>query len=249
MSDLNNSLDRFQAFQKLPVEIRLIIWDLSIDKRRIVQIQRHVSSEVDTQDHTKGWKIVSACTPLALWVNHESRTYALKSYRLLFPPGTNSNLYINDLDSLYLFTPPFEDNDEHDIYRMWLADGEMELACVYLCKYGMMTSIMMDYKHLCYGSEDFDISADHEDNTMLADAWAESLYILADLISLTFLRNGDTELLHGQRQISQPTPIPTVLDRLLRQFRSQLYKVDGLEEEEVPFPSITICGSSREIQE
>jgi len=245
MSDLNNSLDQFQFFQKLPPEIRLIIWDLDINERRILQIQRHVSSTADKKDHTKGWKIVSACTPSILWTNRESRSHALKSYRLLFPLGTNSNLYINDrLDSLYLFTPPYEDIDEDNIYNMWMAEGEMELACVYLCKYGMMKAIVMDYKHLCYGDEDLDISADH------AKRWAHSLYSLEDLVLLTFLRDGDTELLQGQRQISPPTPIPKAFDVLLRQYRSESYRIDGLKEDkEMPFPSITICDFSRKIQE
>ncbi|KAL5325350.1 hypothetical protein ACEPPN_006475 [Leptodophora sp. 'Broadleaf-Isolate-01'] len=245
MSYLNNLLDQFQFFPRLPVEIRLIIWDFVINERRILQIQRHVST-ADKEDHTKGWKVVSACTPSILWTNCESRNHALNSYRPLFSFETNSNLYISDrLDSLYLVTPRYEvidDNNVDNIYDMWHAGGEMELACVYLCKYSMITSIVMDYKHLCYGEEDLDISTGH------AEAWAYTIYELADLVSLIFLRNGDIELLHGQRQISQPTSIPTAFDSLLRQARSQLYKVDSSEEEEVPFPSITIC-DFRRIQE
>ena len=245
MSYPKKSLDQFGFFQKLPAEIRLIIWDLVINERRMLQIQRRVSSTADKGDHTKGWKIVSASTPSILRTNRESRNHALKHYRLLFPLEMNSNLYINDrLDSLYLFTPPYEviDVDEDHIYDMWTEEGEMELACVYLCRYGMMTSIVMDYKHLCYGDSELEISADH------AQRWAWSINGIAHLNTLTFLRNGDIELINGQRQISQPTSIPTVFDRLLRQCFSQLKEDDSLEEE-VPFPLITICDSFRRIQE
>lgn len=247
MSYPKKSLDQFGFFQKLPAEIRLIIWDLVINERRMLQIQRRVSSTADKEDHTKGWKIVYASTPSILRTNRESRNHALKHYRLLFPLEMNSNLYINDrLDSLYLFTPPYEvtDSDEDPISDMWEEDGEMELACVYLCRYGMMTSIAMDYKHLCYGDSELEISADH------AQRWAWTIRGIAhlNLNTLTFLRHGDIELTNGQRQISQPTSIPTVFDRLLRQCFSQLKEDDGLEEE-VPFPLITICDSFRRIEE
>jgi len=245
MSYPKKSLDQFGFFQKLPAEIRLIIWDLVIDERRMLQIQRRVSSTADKGDHTKGWKIVYASTPSILRTNRESRNHALKYYRLLFPLEMNSNLYINDrLDSLYLFTPPYEvtDVDEDPIHDMWKVDGEMDLACVYLCRYGMMTSIVMDYEHLCYGDGELEISPEH------AQRWAWSIRGIAHLNTLTFLRNGDVELTDGQRQISQPTSIPTVFDRLLRQCFSQLKEDDGLEEE-VPFPLITICDSFRRIEE
>jgi len=130
----------------------------------MLQIQQRVSSTADKGNHTKGWKIVYASTPSILQINRESRNHALKCYRLLFPLEMNSNLYINDrLDSLYLFTPPYEitNVDEDPIHNMWKENGEMELTYVYLYKYGMITFIVMDYKHLYYSDNKLKISAKH----------------------------------------------------------------------------------------
>ncbi|TAQ88922.1 hypothetical protein B7494_g2750 [Chlorociboria aeruginascens] len=173
----NHRLHEFRPFQRLPKDVRLMIWDLTVDGGRILGVRRELSLTVDKMDHTKGWKVISTRTPSLLWINRESRAHALKIYRLLLPPEMDRNLYVNDkVDSVCFLTPlDEEDNDDDVIYSIATVDGEMELACTYPPDHGKRKAPMIDYMHLDHGATKPNLYMDH------AEYWA------------AVLRHGDIE--------------------------------------------------------
>ncbi|KAH8804593.1 hypothetical protein F5884DRAFT_796609 [Xylogone sp. PMI_703] len=88
---------QFHLFPKLPIEIRALIWQMSIDEERLVEVYPTT---------TKGWR---APIPPILHVCMESRALGLKNYELAFSgkdPDTGklcpARIYFNfDHDTLY----------------------------------------------------------------------------------------------------------------------------------------------------
>lgn len=76
------TLTTFTCFGMLPAELRVRVWKLTYPGPRIIQLYRRYD---DPRDKSGGFKF-SAWTPLpiALHVNAESRTEALRTYTLCF---------------------------------------------------------------------------------------------------------------------------------------------------------------------
>ncbi|KAH7125068.1 hypothetical protein B0J13DRAFT_647296 [Dactylonectria estremocensis] len=85
----------FPLFSKLPTELRLKIWNLSLPPRRIVPILYNTkslsfASRLQTPHPSQSGCTSSASIPANLHVCHESRLRAMRSYQLCF--GVTRNL-------------------------------------------------------------------------------------------------------------------------------------------------------------
>ena len=76
--------ESFTLFPKLPIELRLRIWRLTFPPSRVLKIPV-VPSRPSLQ------RQLSACNPVALFVNHESRSEALRLYRPLMRHSDNAS--------------------------------------------------------------------------------------------------------------------------------------------------------------
>lgn len=97
-------LDTFTCFPKLPLELRLKIWALTI-RRRILTIKPCLE-ELESRFQTRPYLIKArvARQPALLHVNFESRQVALQHYKLAFKSVlSNGPVFFNyQLDGLYL---------------------------------------------------------------------------------------------------------------------------------------------------
>jgi hypothetical protein len=80
--------DTFTNFTKLPIELRLIVWDLTFERGKSVHRRRDIGIFPGASGHLR---VMGGVMPLALHFNHESRRETLRHYRLLFdcPPSPN----------------------------------------------------------------------------------------------------------------------------------------------------------------
>jgi hypothetical protein len=89
----NRSLQSFSLFSKLPTELRIIIWQLTLESR-VIEIEF---------DKFRGF-FTRVSTPVALRVSRDSRNATITRYppcfgNVIYPPRTVFNF---DLDTLYL---------------------------------------------------------------------------------------------------------------------------------------------------
>lgn len=215
-------------WNKLSVEIRLNIRDLVINEGRLVVVQRNTEEKLD---NWKGWKVPTRKTASILHVNHESRQYAMKSYKLLFPSSTEHYLYINSSDIVYLLTPPLPEVSYLDpvIDEMWELEGEMNLAAQYLCKDQHSINLAVDLVHMYLGHSY--MTSDEPDENLrasYAQTWAENLSAssLRHLQKLVFIRNGDQILGGVSKTMSTAawtlSPIPIGLETDLQNIYRQM---------------------------
>jgi hypothetical protein len=215
----------FSYFKKLPLELRLRIWELGVEARTLI-IQRDVP-EAEWWDHTRGWKILMPHTPAILHVDRESRSYATTSHRKLLPASMKHNPYFNPhLDTVYLCTPPysiairhtfFEDNFGGVVDRMWNMDGEMESATGYLCNEGGVKSLALDLIHLGFGLPPQLMRWQTDD----AKHWVDCLCRISSLKRLVFIEDGGARLTGGQDTSYElmstaarlPKPFQSILDK------------------------------------
>jgi hypothetical protein len=71
----------FPRFLHLPSEIRLIIWEIATDARRIITIDHNYPSDTAITR-----RLVREGVPVLLSVCHESKQFALKKYQSVFTP-------------------------------------------------------------------------------------------------------------------------------------------------------------------
>jgi len=103
----NRSLQSFSLFSKLPTELRIIIWRLTLESR-VIEIEF---------DKDRGF-FTRVFTPVALRVSRDSRNATITRYptcfgNVIYPPRTLFNF---DLDTLYL-------DDEIQIHTLHLLAG------------------------------------------------------------------------------------------------------------------------------
>ena len=74
--NLGRPLETFTCFAKLPYELRHMIWDFMLPRRRVVDFKPFLNGLWDHKSQPK--------LPIGLFVNHESRTHFLKKYSIFF---------------------------------------------------------------------------------------------------------------------------------------------------------------------
>ncbi|SPO01051.1 uncharacterized protein DNG_03798 [Cephalotrichum gorgonifer] len=91
-------------FSKLPLELRLAIWNLSIRRPRLVPIHLYATSPSEEPAENSQPQCVSPCpAPASLYVCRESRTEALKHHRLSFGMYRSQGRIFFDSDSDVLY--------------------------------------------------------------------------------------------------------------------------------------------------
>ncbi|KAL2074935.1 hypothetical protein VTL71DRAFT_8715 [Oculimacula yallundae] len=98
----------FTLFPKLPLELRLMIWECALPAPRIIAL---VASELLPTNSTKRYNAVkkpSPSNPVLLFVSYESRTVVLSTYRLVFRNLLHTPLYF-DFSKDMLFFPRMTD--------------------------------------------------------------------------------------------------------------------------------------------
>jgi hypothetical protein len=109
--DSDRTLKQFTLFPKLPLELRLSIWELALPESRIVTLEPS-RSEVDHRHSLRFGK--SDKPPVLLQVNHESRSLTLRTYHRFF-------------DSEHLFNRPKYFNNAKDTLHImgdWVYCGQ-----------------------------------------------------------------------------------------------------------------------------
>jgi hypothetical protein len=121
----NSSIFRFTLFNKLPIEIRVYIWNKSLPSDRMITINKIDVFSIDKRladyaDGTpRGTYKVECNNPGMLSACKESRGVALQTYKLSFEPRLSGRpiyfdkerdfLFFEDTDTLNMFTGyPFE---------------------------------------------------------------------------------------------------------------------------------------------
>jgi hypothetical protein len=205
----------FPLFANLPPELRRYIWRHSLEER-VLSIERCIQGkEVDEIDITEGWEISAPHIPTLLHVNRESRSYGLEFYRLL-SKSIMPNLYIHDsLDTVFLPTPSGDISDvfwqpdgrETDINgRHIQVNGEevqiggwMYVAASYLWTGDRrITSLALDYEHLCFGYSLIEGGIYIEEPQGFADRWVDILSKTTSLQRLTFIYDGTEKFVDQQ---------------------------------------------------
>jgi hypothetical protein len=227
----------FFYFKRLPLELRLQIWELGFEPRILI-IQRDVA-EAEWWDHTRGWKTLTPPTPAIFHVDRESRSHATTLYRKLLPASTKHNPYFNRcLDTVYLCTPPnlnairytfFEDSFGVVIDGMWNMDAEMESATRYLCNEGGVKSLALDLIHLGFGLPLGLMRWQTDD----AKHWVDCLCRISSLKRLVFIEDGDARLTGRQdtsyKLMSTAAQLPRPFQSILDKCHSDACEIDEKE--------------------
>ncbi|PVH74843.1 hypothetical protein DL98DRAFT_575407 [Cadophora sp. DSE1049] len=83
---LQRTLDSFNSFSQLPLEIRLSVWRFSFPRGRLINLDQYVAASFEWDaDRDRTYGIETSCgLPPTLHVNQESRRETLKHYSLVF---------------------------------------------------------------------------------------------------------------------------------------------------------------------
>lgn len=116
----------FDRFQKLPAEIRLIIWQNFVDRNRLINVEITTLSDDTTEDSQPtttrnkcyGYALDMELGPtqnVLLRVNRESRSAALKFYRVHLPFHRKAKFGPSDSARVPMMEQIFYFNPEYDI--------------------------------------------------------------------------------------------------------------------------------------
>ncbi|KAH9240674.1 hypothetical protein K456DRAFT_31705 [Colletotrichum gloeosporioides 23] len=93
----------FHLFLKLPVELRVMIWHLSLPRTRIVSIQCSTTSLFEMNDSS--WGTSPAIIPANLHTCRESRQEAMRYYNLRFGVAGPPKIFFNPQIDILHFGP------------------------------------------------------------------------------------------------------------------------------------------------
>lgn len=117
----------FDRFQQLPAEIRLMVWQNLVDRNRLINVEITALADDTTEDSqptttsSKSYALdmeLGSTQNVLLSVNRESRSAALKFYRVHLPFYRKAKIGPSDSVMVPMMEQIFYFNPEHDILHL-----------------------------------------------------------------------------------------------------------------------------------
>ncbi|WQF76018.1 Putative 2EXR domain-containing protein [Colletotrichum destructivum] len=226
---LPRPLDHFHLFPRLPVELRLRIWDFNLPQPRVVPIRCGAKS-LSFASHSQSPPLsTSGCTsytavPVNLHVCHESRREALVSYRPSFGMTRNPG---------QIFF-----NKAHDVLYFGARDGYMASEAQFLTVMALCDpSDLADVRHLAINDSLFWVDSTYQSMSaanLAVEVLKQVRLRMPRLERLVFVPRDENPVYDDQVDLVPTNPHGMLEQRMARQMEAAMRAVCGLFPDWIP---------------